>query len=138
MAHCWFWQKSAHFGRHILFGIQTKNYFWSPVCGLGQLSGFEELKYTPLFFWPQVTNHEVKSKLLKNDFLYCVTARLLNFFMMLKNLRKKHKIFENGNLKFFIGTTYKLEIKKNPPEESKVATTVNFGNVEKTYACYPH
>ena len=33
MVHCRFWQKSAHFGRHILFGIQTTNILWSPGEG---------------------------------------------------------------------------------------------------------
>ena len=38
---------------------KTVNIF---IWALSQLSGFEELKYIPPFFWPEVTNHKVKSK----------------------------------------------------------------------------
>ena len=41
-------------------------------------------------------------------------------------------------MKIFICRTYKLDIKKNPPEEAKVATSVKFFNVKKNEACYPH
>ena len=35
-------------------------------------------------------------------------------------------------MKILICKTYKLDIKKNPPEEAKVAISVKFGNVGKT------
>ena len=40
--------------------------------------------------------------------------------------------------KILVCITCGLNVLKNPPEAAKVATLVNFFNVEKTYACFPH
>ena len=59
------------------------------LCGLNHLAWFQGLKYIPPSFWPQVTNHCVKSKSWKSYFLgHCSFTQL---FHDAEKLRRKQK-----------------------------------------------
>ena len=100
------------------------------LCWLSHLSWFWGPKYISPFFWPRVTNHDVKSKMSKKCFL-----RLLLFYTTFswcwKVEEKTYNIGE-GHTKILVCTTCRRNIFKNPLEAAKVSTSVKVFNVGKT------
>ena len=78
----------------------------SVLCGLGHLAWFQGLKYSPSSFWPRVTNHEVKSKNLKNWFLRSLL--FYTTFSWFWKIEKKTKKNCEGHSKISVCTTYKV------------------------------
>ena len=106
------------------------------LCWPIHLSWFQGPKYIPPSFWPRVTNHDIKSKISKKSFL----SSLLFYttFSWCWKIEEKTTNICEGHTKILVCTTCGLNISKNSPEASKVATSVKFFNVEKTQACFPH
>ena len=82
---------------------------------------FQRLKYISSFFWPQVTNYDVRSKLWKNDFLdHCSLTKLFHDIEKLRQEKKKHD--HEGYTKILVCTTYRLNIEKKKKK-------CNFGKI---------
>ena len=116
---------------------QQKTY--SPLCvlcWLSHISWFQWPKDIPPSFWLRVTNHDVTSKNLKKLFLR--SSLFYTTFSWCWKVEEKTKNICEGHTKILVYTTCGLNVFKNPPESPKVATSVNFFNVEKTLACFPH
>ena len=74
--------KKLHLKNYWFVHQQQKTYSNLYVlCWLSHLSWFQGPKDIPPSFWHRVTNHDVKSKNSKSDFI----VFLHNFFMMLKS-----------------------------------------------------
>ena len=100
------------------------------LCWLSHLSWFQGPKYFPPSFWPWVTNHDVKSKISKSDFLcHCSFTQIVHD---VEKLRRKPKTFVKVIQRFWCVQHAGLMFKKNPPEGAKFATLIKFFNVEKT------
>ena len=102
------------------------------LCRFSHLSWFQGLKYIPPSFWPQVTNHDVKSNSLKKWFL-----RSLVFYTTFSWCWKIEEITKNicrGHTKILVCTTYRVIIWKILSEATNVSTLVKFFSVGKSWA----
>ena len=81
------------------------------LCGLGHLAWFQGLKYIPPSFWPQVTNHDNKSKKSwKSNFLcHCFFTQLVHDA---ERLKRKPKTFVKVIQRFWYVKHIRLIFKK--------------------------
>ena len=100
------------------------------LCWLSHISWFPGPKYIPPYFWPQVTNYDIKSKISKSNFLgHCSFTQLVRDVIKLSS---KPKIFVNVILRFWYVHHVGVIFLKNWPEAAKVATPVKIFNVGLT------
>ena len=100
------------------------------LCWLSHLSWFWGPKYISPFFWPRVTNHDVKSKILKKWF-----PRSLLFFTAfydVEKLRRKPKIFVKVIRRFWYVQHGVLKLKKIHQKQPKLQLRSNSSMLEKT------
>ena len=102
----------------------------SVFCGLSHLSWFQWLKYIPPSFWPQITNHDVKTKNFKKVFFRSLLFHTT--FSWCGKIEEKTKNICEVHTNFLVCTTYMVISWKIPLEAAKVSTVVKFFSAGKT------